>query len=79
MSIASVIVVFVLCWWFSFFLALPFGAQPRANPDAGHAEGAPARPRLLLKASIATVAAIVLTIGIWQIIAADLISFRHLG
>jgi len=79
MSISGVAVVFILCWWFCFFLALPFGAQPRKNPEAGHAESAPARPRLLLKALIATAGAIVMTIAIWQINAADLISFRYEG
>jgi predicted secreted protein len=75
MSIAGVIVVFVLCWWFCFFLALPFGARPLENPELGHAESAPAKPRLKLKAMIATAGAFVLTIAIWYIIEADLISF----
>lgn len=79
MSIASVIVVYALSWWFCFFLALPFGAAPREKPDLGHAESAPARPRLALKALVATVAAAVMTVAIWQIIEADLISFRNAG
>jgi len=79
MSIASLIVVYILCWWFSFFLALPFGARPREAPESGHAESAPARPRLFLKAAIATVAAAVLTVGIWFVIDANLISFRQAG
>lgn len=77
MSIASVVVVFVLSWWFCFFLALPFGARPRANPETGHAESAPARPRIGLKALIATVGGALMTVAIWQIIHADLISFRY--
>ncbi len=77
MSIASVIVVFVLSWWFCFFLALPFGANPRANPGVGHAESAPARPRLGLKALIATLGGALMTIAIWQIVISDLISFRY--
>ncbi len=76
MSIAGAIVVFVLSWWFCFFLALPFGSQPRQNPEPGHAESAPARPRIALKAAIATAGGLIMTLAIWQIIAADLISFR---
>ncbi len=77
MSIASIIVVFVLSWWFCFFLALPFGAGPRADPEAGHTESAPAKPRIALKALIATVAGALMTVAIWQIVKADLISFRY--
>ena len=79
MTIASVIVVFVLSWWFCFFLALPFGARPRETPEVGHAESAPARPRLGLKALIATAAAIVMTLAICYVIEADLITFRYDG
>ena len=77
MSIVSIIVVFVLCWWFAFFLALPFGAKPRENPETGHAESAPAKPRIGLKALIATVIGALMTAAIWQINQADLISFRY--
>lgn len=76
MSIAGGVVVYVLSWWFCFMLALPFGAAPRENPEPGHAESAPARPRLKLKALIATVGAAVMWLAIRQIIEADLISFR---
>lgn len=76
MSIASILVVFILSWWFCFFLALPFGARPRENPETGHAASAPARPRIALKALIASIGAVVMTVAIWRIIDADLISFR---
>lgn len=79
MSIAGFIVVYALSWWFCFMLALPFGARPRATPDVGHAPSAPARPRIGLKALIATIAAVVMTVVIWQIIDADIISFRRDG
>ena len=77
MSISGVFVVFILSWWFCFFLALPFGARPRENPEPGHVASAPARPRLWLKAGIATAGAVVMTIVIWHIVDADLISFRN--
>lgn len=75
MSIAGAVVVYILCWWFCFFLALPFGAKPMENPEVGHAESAPANPRLKLKALIASIGGLVMTIVIWQIIDSDLISF----
>ena len=76
MSIAGFIVVYALSWWFCFMLALPFGARPNAAPEVGHATSAPARPRIGLKALIATIAAAIMTVVIWQIIDADIISFR---
>lgn len=79
MSIAGFIVVFALSWWFCFMLALPFGARPRTTPEIGHDSSAPARPRIGLKALIATIAAAVMTIVIWQIIDADIISFQRNG
>jgi len=79
MSIAGFIVVYALSWWFCFMLALPFGASPRETPEIGHASSAPARPRIGLKALIATVAAAIMTVVIWQIIDADIISFRRAG
>ena len=77
MSIASIVVVFVLSWWFCFFLALPFGAAPPRDPPTGHATSAPAKPRIALKAIIATVGGLAMTVAIWQLIEADLISFRQ--
>ena len=57
-------------------MALPFGAQPRQNPEVGHVESAPARPRIGLKALAATAGAILMTIAIYYIVQADLVSFR---
>jgi len=58
------VVVFTMAWWVLFFMALPFGARPPADPGRGHAASAPERPRLLLKALIATVLAGALTTGL---------------
>lgn len=77
MSIAGFIVVYCLSWWFCFMLALPFGARPRTSPEIGHAESAPAKPRIGLKVIIATIAGAAMTIAIWQIIETDIISFRR--
>lgn len=80
MGWVSGIVVFLILWWLVFFVTLPFGIRSlhEAGETAGegHADGAPVRPRLWLKAGVTTViAAIVWGIAYW-LIASDLISFR---
>jgi predicted secreted protein len=76
MSTAGAIVTFVVAWWLFFFMALPFGAAPEAEPGRGHVESAPARPRLLLKALVATVLAAAATYGIAWVLASGLIELR---
>ena len=76
MTLAGAIVTFVMVWWLIFFMALPFGAAPEAAPQAGNVESAPARPRLLLKAAVATVLAIAATWGIAWLIQSGLIDVR---
>ena len=60
---------FVILWFLTLFIALPIGL----HGEADKVSGAPPRPRLLLKAGIATVTAVVL----WGIFYA-LILFRVL-
>lgn len=57
-----VVIIFVVIWWIVFFMVLPFGNQAVENPETGHERGAPAKPRLGLKACITTVLAIIFTI-----------------
>jgi len=79
MGVTSIIVVFVIVWWCVFFMALPWGNRPTADPEPGHVESAPAKPRLWLKAGITTAVAAVLTVGIFFAIDAELISFREMA
>lgn len=74
MTPVEAFVTFSVVWWLVFFMALPFGAQPEAAPQPGHAEGAPARPRLWLKALITTVVAILLTAGIAWFVQSGLVT-----
>lgn len=76
MTTAGALVTFVVVWWLVFFMALPFGAAPEEQPQAGNAESAPARPRLLLKAAITTVLAALATWGIAWFIASGLVELR---
>jgi predicted secreted protein len=75
-SVYGALVTYGVVWWLIFFMALPFGAEPEANPQRGHVESAPARPRLLLKAAITTVLAGLATWGIAWLIGSGLISLR---
>jgi predicted secreted protein len=57
-------------------MALPFGARPEEHPEPGHVESAPARPRLLLKAAVTTVLAVLLTWLVAWVIGSGLIDLR---
>jgi predicted secreted protein len=76
MSTPGAIVTFAVTWWLFFFMALPFGAQPSAEPVPGTVESAPARPRLWLKALVATVLAAATTWGLAWVIQSGLIQLR---
>jgi len=52
---------FIILWWFALLILLPIGTHAdEGEAVAGADPGAPHKPRLLLKAGIATAAAIVL-------------------
>ena len=72
----GIIVVFVISWWLSFFVALPFGIKSIENPEPGHAPGAPQRPRLWRKAAIATLAGGVITGAIVGVVDAGWLSME---
>ena len=76
MTPVGAIITFVMVWWLFFFMALPFGVRPEEAPQAGNVESAPARPRLLLKAGVATVLAIGATWGIAWLLQSGLIDIR---
>lgn len=69
-------VTYIMVWWLLFFMALPFGAAPAADPQPGTVESAPARPRLLLKMLVTTVLAGLATWGIAWLMASGLIDVR---
>ena len=81
MNWVSGIVVFVVLWWLVFFMTLPFGVKsPHEVGEVagrGHADGAPVKPRLWLKAGITTLIAAVLSGIAYYLIASDMLSFRR--
>ena len=70
------IATYVVIWWVAIFAVLPWGVRPSEKGDLGHAAGAPANPRLLLKAAVTSVVAGVLWLIVYWAVNADLISFR---
>ncbi len=71
------IVAYIIIWWVVLFAVLPFGVRPVEKGDIGHAAGAPANPRLWLKAGITTLVAGVLWLGCYAIAISGLIDFRQ--
>lgn len=64
----SATVVFAIVWWLVLFMVLPFGAQPPADVEKGHADSAPARPRIGIKLLVTTLIAAILTaLVVWVI------------
>ena len=79
MDIVSGIVVYILLWWWVLFMVLPFGAEAPQQAEKGHANSAPARPRMALKLAITTGVSAVLFIIVYFIIASGIFSFRELA
>jgi predicted secreted protein len=65
------IIVFLLVWWVSIFLVLPFGH----NRDV---DGTPVIPHLKRKLLLTTFLAVFIWAGIYILIESDLISFRKM-
>lgn len=63
--------VFLIIWWVIWFMVLPFGVKPPAQPGPGHVASAPERPMLLRKLIITTI--------ITAVIVAALSIVVHLG
>lgn len=72
----GIVVVFVIAWWIAFFVTLPFGVETPEVSEPGHAPGAPRRPRLWIKAAVATVAGSVVTGAIAGVVAAGWLSLE---
>ncbi len=76
MSVLSIALIFVISWWLGWFLTLPFGAKAPDKVEPGHASSAPDKPRLLIKAVIATGIACVITAVVVVIILSGWINVR---
>lgn len=77
MSIYIGITVYLVTWWIVIFAVLPWGNQPPAEVEQGHATSAPAKPRLVLKFIVTTVISAVIWVLIDQAVRHGLVSFRE--
>ncbi|MBT7525725.1 MAG: DUF1467 family protein, partial [Rhodospirillales bacterium] len=65
-----------IVWWMVLFTTLPFGNRASDNPEPGHADSAPEKPRMWLKAAVTTGIATVVWGVIYWVIDSNLISLR---
>ncbi len=70
------IAVYIVLWWIVLFAVLPWGVRVPDEVVPGHAESAPERPRLVLKAVVTSVLAGLLWLFVEWLATTDLISFR---
>ncbi len=77
MSWVTGIVVYFLVWWVTLFAVLPLWVTPADPGDPGHATGAPARPRLLLKVVVTTAISAVIWLAIYALVSSLWLSFRE--
>jgi predicted secreted protein len=59
-GIMSQIFMFLVIWWLTLFVVLPWGVRRSESPESGHDPGAPMNPMLLKKALITTAVALVI-------------------
>ena len=81
MTLPMAIGIYFICWWLVLFAVLPFGAHPPEQEGdivTGHADSAPAQPRILLKFLIATVISAVVFAVVYAVIVYRLIPFDFL-
>jgi predicted secreted protein len=71
------IVLYFLVWWVTLFAVLPLWVTPAEPGDPGHATGAPARPRLLLKVVVTTAVSAVIWLGIYALVRSPWLSFHE--
>ena len=77
MSVLNIALVFLIAWWLGWFLTLPFGFRTPDKIERGHASSAPERPRLVIKAVIATAIACVITGVVVVIVLSGWIDLRE--
>ena len=79
MSITLGFAVYIVIWWLTLFLILPWGIS-RVNPDdllPGEDPGAPAKPKLLEKFIITTGVSLVFFVIFYFVYESGVISFRE--
>jgi len=73
MSWFTGVLLYVMIWWVVLLAVLPWGNRPASRPEEGHAEGAPANPRLGLKALATTIIAAIVFAAVYIVVRYNLI------
>lgn len=79
MSLTAGLAIYLVFWWLTLFLVLPFGIS-RVDPDdllPGEDPGAPAKPRLMKKFAITTALSLVFFAIFYFVQDSGWISFRE--
>ena len=64
------VILFLIFWWLSFLICLPWGVRANHAPAPGHDTGAPLKTQLRVKMLVSTVASgVLLAITYWGIAA----------
>jgi predicted secreted protein len=78
MGIFTCIAIYLTIWWTVLFAVLPVGTRPVSEADEHTGwRGAPARPRLGMKALATTLISALIWFGAYALITSDWLSFRH--
>jgi len=81
MSISLALAVYLVFWWLTLFMVLPFGIK-RAEAhelEPGEDPGSPSKPKLVLKFVITTVVSGVFFAIFYWVYTSGMISFRYQG
>ena len=76
MTVFTGIAIYVVVWWIVLFTVLPFGIRRHDETEPGLEPGAPARPRLWIKAGATTLIAALIWLAIYLIIEFEVVDFR---
>ena len=68
--------VYFTIWWVVLFAVLPWGVRRDEAGPTGAEKGAPANPRLWLKAGVTTLVSAVIWLVIYALIESDFLTFR---
>jgi len=79
MNLVTGIVVFIIIWWVTLFLVLPWGVSRTENPEAGHDHGAPSKPMVFRKVLVTTGITAVAFAIIYLVIDSGAFSLRELA
>lgn len=83
MNIPTIILVYVVVWWLTFFAVLPIGVKSQHESEEGVTEGtepgAPSNPNLKKKIILTSIVAALITVGYYFLATSDLVDFRAAG